>query len=238
MKKFFTTIAIPPAVGIIGALLTEYILKIGVLGTANLVYFLAIGVVAAVLVFVLFRKKVLAGAAFIGFLFIPYFAFLLGQIDIYMVDDNLIQGMTVVEVRPVMDKITFGTPDGGEVAVWSGPQTLKLHPGENRVRLGRFNMTEGAYQGGIVYISDIQVDIQADLSIMKDPVSGQPIPPDYYAEAFETIKPRMVGSVGGFNIRLANASLSGSVAGFTINVGQMVLPVRGVRVSLCRERMG
>lgn len=225
MKKFFIAIAIPLAIGISGALLAEYILQIGVLGTANLFYFLAAGMTAAVLVFALFRKKVLAGAAFIGFLFIPYFAFLLGQIDIYMVDDNLIQGMRVVEVRPVMDKITFGTPDRGEIAVWSGPQTLKLHPGENRLRLGRFNLVQGVYQGGTVYISDIQVDIQADLSIMKDPVSGQSIPADYYASAFETIKLQMVGNVGGFNIRLDNALLSGGIGSFTINVGQMILPI-------------
>ncbi len=225
MKKITAigiTAALPFAVGFLGAAITEYVLKIGVLGTSNFKYFLIAGAVGAVITFIISRRISFAVAAFIGFLLIPYAVFAIGQIDIYMVDDNLAQGITVVEVRPTMDKITFGTPDKGDVAVWTGPQTLVLHPGANRVKLGRFNMPSGKYKGGTVYIGDIQVDIKADLSAMKDPVSGQSIPADQYETAFNNVKAGMGGSVGGFNIKLMNSSLSGSVGSFTISVGQMI----------------
>lgn len=233
MKKLLIIIGIVPAVSILGALFTEYVLRIGVLGSQNLKYFFIAGIVAAIAAFVVSKRWSRTFAAqvsfavpvLLGFLLIPYAVFLVGQIDIYMVDDNLLQGMAVVEVRPVMDKITFGTPDKGEVAVWKGPETLRLYPGENRVRLGRFAMEAGTYQGGTVYISDIQVDIQADLSAMKNPVSGESIPPDQYASVFEIIKSQMTGSVAGFTIHLDNASLSGSTGTFTIRVGQMTLPI-------------
>ncbi len=229
MKKLLIIIAIPPAVAILGALFTEYVLKIGVLGSQNLKYFFIAGIVAAIAAFVVSKKWSRTFAAqvsfavpvLLGFLLIPYAVFLVGQIDFYMVDDNLIEGMTVLEVRPRMDKIAFGTPDKGEVAVWSGPQTLILHPGENRVKLGRFDMPAGTYRGGTVYIGDIEVDIQADLAVMQDPVSGQNIPSDHYAEAFDAIQARMTGNVAGFPVTLVNSSLSGNLGRFTINVGQM-----------------
>lgn len=221
LKKFLIIISIPPVVGILGAIFTEYILQIGVLGTPNLIYFLIAGVLGGILTFVLFKKMSLTMSIVVGFIFIPYFVFILGQIDFYMVDENLVKGMSVIEVRPTMDKIVFGTPEGEEVAVWSGPQTLILHPGENRVKLGRFDMAAGTYRGGAVYISDIQVDIRADLSIMKDPVSGQSIPPDYYSEVFEMIKAGMSGNISGFNIGIINATLTENIGKFTISVGKM-----------------
>lgn len=230
MKKFLVIISIPPLVAALGALFTEYVLKIGVLGSANFIYFLGAGVIAGVLVFIIFKKPSFAASTAVGFVLIPYFVFVLGQIDFYMVDDNLAEGMTVIEVRPTMDKIAFGT-DKGEVAVWSGPQTLQLHPGANRVKLGRFDMPAGTYQGGAVYIGDIRVDIRVDLSIMKNPIDGQSIPADHYAEAFEGIKSRMTGNVAGFNIRLVNSSLSGNIGDFTISVGKMVqsLPIPEIK---------
>ena len=230
MKKFFITLGIPFVIGILGALLTEYVLKIGILGSANFIYFLGAGVVGGIIVFAIFRKFAYAIAALIGFLLIPYFAFLVGQIDFYMVDDNLAKGITVVEVRPTMDKIDFGT-DKGDVSVWTGPQTLQLHPGANRVKLGRFNMPAGTYKGGNVFIGDIQVDINADLAVMTDPISGQAIPADHYEEAFNNIKNRMTGNVGGFNINLIKSSLSGSQGSFTISVGKMTqaLPIPEIK---------
>lgn len=212
MRKFLTIIAIPPVIGILGAIVAEYVLKIGSLGTANFKYFLIAGVVGAILAFAISRKIKLAIPAFFGFILIPYFVFIVGRIDFYMVDDNLAQGITVVEVRPTMDKIVFGTPDKGDVVVWQGPQTLILHPGENRVKLGRFDMPSGVYQGGKVSIGDIQVDIRADFSIMKSP---------NYQEAFDNMKSMMAGSVGGFNISIINSSFSGSTGSFTISVGEM-----------------
>lgn len=231
MKKFLAIVSIPPIVAVLGAIVAEYILKIGILGTTNFKYFLIAGAVGAVLVFILTRGLKFAVPVFIGFILIPYFVFLLGKIDFYMVDDNLAEGITVAEVRPTMDKIAFGTPDKGEIPVWQGPQTLILHPGENRVKLGRFDMPAGTYQGGTAYIGDIQVDIKADLSIMKNPIDGQAIPEDKYAEVFEIIKSRMTGSVAGFNINLINSSISGSVGSFTIGVGKMVqnLPIPEIK---------
>lgn len=234
MKKLLVIFGLPPVIGVVGALFTEYVLKIGVLGSVNLKYFLGVGVVAAVFVAIFAAKRVgtLIGAfAFavstvIGFALIPYFAFLVGQIDIYMVDDNLAEGVTVLEVRPVMEKIVFGTPNNGEVPVWSGPQTLTLYPGENRVKLGRFAMPAGTYSGGKVYIDDIQVDIQMDLATMKNPADGQAIPADYYEQTFELIKSSFGGgSVGGFTTTLLQSSLSGNIADFTISVGSMTLPI-------------
>ena len=214
-----------------GALLTEYILKIGVLGTGNLKYFAIIGLTAAVITFLISRKKALTVAVFIGCILIPYAAFMVGQIDFYMVDDNLAQGITVVEVRPTMNKIVFGTPDKGDVIVWGGPQTLALHPGENRVKLGRFDMPAGTYKGGSVSIGDIQVDIRADLAAMTDPIRGQSIDAAHYEEAFNNIKARMTGSVGGFNIKLINSSLAGAIGTFTISVGSMTqqLPIPEIK---------
>jgi len=217
--------AIPFAVAILGAVITEYVLKIGVLGTSNFMYFLIAGVVGGIIVFLLTRKISFAICTIIGFLLIPYVVFLIGQIDFYMVDDNLAQGITVIEVRPTMDKITFGTQDKGDVAVWSGPKTLQLHPGANRVELGRFDMPAGTYKGGTVYIGGIQVDIQADLSKMSDPASGQAIPAENYAEALDSIKAGMAGNVGGFNIQLINSSLNGNIGTFTISVGSMTQPI-------------
>ena len=224
MKKFLSVISIPPVVAVLGALITEYVLKIGVLGTANFKYFLMAAAVAAVLVFMASRKMIFAIPAAIGVMLIPYFVFLIGQIDFYMVDDNLAEGITVVEVRPTMDNIIFGS-DKGDVAVWKGPQTLKLHPGENRVKLGRFDMAAGTYKGGTVNIGDIQVDIKADMAVMKNPVDGQTIPADQYANVFDQIKSRMTGSVGGFNIKIIDSSLAGSVGSFTISVGSMIQPI-------------
>ncbi|MDO8557430.1 MAG: hypothetical protein Q7R98_03120 [Candidatus Jorgensenbacteria bacterium] len=226
MKKFFKVIGTVLLTGVIGALITEYVLKVGTLGMSNFKYLIIAGVVLGVIVFFVSKRKVSYSiAVFIGALLIPYFAFGVGQIDFYMVDDNLAQGITVVEVRPTMDKIVFGTPDKGDVAVWSGPQTLQLHPGENRVKLGRFNIPADTYKGGMVSIGDIQVDIKADLTIMTDPISGQSIPADRYEEAFSNIKNRMTGSVGGFNIKLMNSALNGSVGTFTISVGSMKQPL-------------
>jgi hypothetical protein len=220
MKKFLIIISIPPVVAILGALLTEYVLKIGVLGTANFKYFLITAVIVAVLVFIVSRKMAFAIPAAIGVVLIPYFVFLIGQIDFYMVDDNLAEGITVIEVRPTMDNIIFGS-EKGDVSVWKGPQTLKLHPGQNRVKLGRFDMPAGTYKGGRVIIGDIQVDIKADLTVMKNPTNGQTIPEDQYQTVFDQIKSRMSGRVGGFDIKIIDSALTGSVGNFTISVGSM-----------------
>lgn len=230
MKKLIV-IGIPFAVAIVGALITEYVLKIGALGGGNLKYFLIAGLIGAVIAFVFSRKISFAIATFIGFLLIPYAVFCLGQIDFYMVDDNLAEGITVVEVRPTMDKITFGTPDKGDVAVWSGPQTLVLRPGANRVKLGRFNMPAGTYKGGAVYIGDIQVDIKADFSVLKNTTNGQSIPADNYAEAFDNMKSMMTGNISGFNISIVKSSLSGNIGSFTISVGKMTqqLPIPEIK---------
>mgnify|MGYP001561345859 CR=1 FL=1 len=225
MKNFLITISLPFIVGLLGAYTSEYILQIGVLGGDNLKYFILVGAVAAAIIFYFSRKISYSISTIIGFILIPYFAFLIGQIDFYMVDDNLAEGITVIEVRPTMDKIGFGTPDKGEVAVWQGPNTLKLHPGENRVKLGRFDMPKGTYQGGNVYIGDIQVDIEADMSILKNPTDGQAVPADKYAEVFEMIKGRMVGNFGPFNITLKNSSLNGNIGKFTISAGSMTQPL-------------
>ncbi len=224
MKKFLSVISIPPVVAILGALFTEYVLKIGVLGTANFKYFLMAAVVMAILVFIFSRKMIFAIPAAIGIILIPYFVFLIGQIDFYMIDANLAEGITVVEVRPTMDTIIFGS-DKGEVTVWKGPQTLKLHPGDNRVKLGRFDMPAGTYEGGTVNIGDIQVDIKADMAVMKNPTNGQAIPADQYASVFEQIKSRMTGSVGGFNIKIVDSSLASNIGNFTISVGTMTQPI-------------
>ncbi len=231
MKKILIIIGIPPVIAILGALFTEYVLRIGSLGTANFKYFLMAGAVGAITAFVISRKVKFAVPAFLGFLLIPYFVFIVGRIDFYMVDDNLAQGITVIEVRPTMESIIFGTPDKGDVPVWQGPKTLILHPGDNRVKLGRFDMQAGTYQGGTVDISDIQVDIQADLAVMKNPTDGATIPEDKYAEVFDQIKARMTGGVGGFNIVLVNSSFSGSIGSFTISVGKMVqnLPIPEIK---------
>jgi hypothetical protein len=142
--------------------------------------------------------------------------FILGQIDFYMVDDNLAKGMTVLEVRPTMDKIVFGKPGGGEAVVWQGPQMLVLHSGENRAKLGRFDMPAGTYQGGKLHLGEIQVDIQADLSVMASP-EGQVASPDKYEEVFKIMTTQMEGEYGGFKIRVLNSSLNGNIAKYTIS---------------------
>ena len=225
MKNFLTIISIPFIIGILGSLTTEYILNIGVLGTGNFKYFLIAGIISAIVSYLCCKKVSYAVSTLIGFLLIPYFVFLVGQIDFYMVDDNLAQGITVIEVRPTMDKIDFGTPNKGEVSVWKGPNTLKLHPGANRVKLGRFDMPAGTYKGGNVYIGDIQVDIEADLSVMKNPTNGEAIPADKYAEVFDQIKFRMTGSYGGFNITIVNSELVDNIGKFTISAGKMTQPL-------------
>ncbi len=226
MKKFFIVVGTVFLTGILGAFITEYVIKVGTLGMDNFKYLIIAGAIIAILVFFLTKRKIsYTIAAFIGILLIPYFAFGIGQIDFYMVDDNLAQGITVIEVRPTMDNIAFGTTDKVEVSVWKGPKTLQLHPGENRVKLGRFDMPADTYKGGTVYIGDIQVDIKADLAVMTDPIGGQSIPADRYEEAFSSIKNRMTGSVGGFNIKLMNSALNGAIGTFTISVGSMKQPL-------------
>ncbi len=219
MKKILVVPLISIVIAILGAFLTEYVLKIGVLGSSNFKYFIGAGIIAAITAYLIGKKPSYAGATLVGFLLIPYMVFILGQIDFYMVDDNLAQGVSVIEVRPTMDKIAFGTADKGEVAVWSGPQTLTLHPGENRVKLGRFNMAKGTYQGGTVYIGDIQVDIQMDLSVIKGP-DGQNPPPEQYEQTFEMIKSQMESAV-----KILKSSLSGNIASLTIGVGPMTQAV-------------
>ena len=231
MKKFFIFMSLMFGTGLLGVLVTEYILKIGVLGSSNLIYFLIAGVVGGIIIYAITKKIAYTIATIIGFVLIPYFVFAFGQIDFYMIDANLAQGITVIEVRPTMEKIDFGTPDKGNVSVWTGPMTLKLHPGDNRVKLGRFDMSAGTYEGGSVEISDIQVDINADLTVMTDPISGQTIPPERYEEAFNNIKNRMTGNAGGFDIKLVDSVLNGSLGTFTISVGKMTqqLPIPQIK---------
>lgn len=232
--KILKLLFIPPLIGLLGAIITEYVLGIGVLGGQNLNDLLVAGGIAGLLaIFInsrLYGAGITAGikyavAVFLGVVLIPYFAFLVGQIDFYMVDDNLAEGFKVIEVRPTMEKIAFGTPDKGEVAVWQGPSTLKLHPGENRVKLGRFNMEKGTYEGGNVYIGNIEVDIVADLSIVKNPQDGKNIPEEKYAEIFEIIKGRMSGQFGPFSITLKNSQLNGNIGSYTLNTGGMTQPI-------------
>ena len=133
-----------------GALLTEYVLKIGVLGTSNLEILCNYRFSGGRYHFSHLTEKALTVAVFIGCILIPYAAFMVGQIDFYMVDDNLAQGITVVEVRPTMNKIVFGTPDKGDVVVWGRSADACVASRENRVKLGRFDMPAGTYKGGSV----------------------------------------------------------------------------------------
>lgn len=92
--------------------------------------------------------------------------------------------MRVVEVRTTISRITWIEKNAGEITVFQGPVTLHLHPGEQMVHLGAMNIPAGTYIGGVIYVGNVEVDIETDLALAG-------VPPDAYEEEYQNTQQRL-----------------------------------------------
>ncbi len=182
------------------------------------------------------RTGYLAAVVF-GIVLMPYVAFVVGKMDLYMVDDNLARGLTVKEVRVTMDDMKFKTKEGTSVVVLKGGNTMAMHPGENEVRVGTMEIPKGTYVGGEIAPKSIEVDMQLDLNEvlagLKDgtglPVgvpslSGVPEnlrPSD--SELKEQIASRFTSNAPPIG-KLKNVNRNGDIIAFTLDIDSSQIP--------------
>jgi len=170
--------------------------------------------IAAVVVLVLAFKmpKFFAGAIVIGVLLSPYFQFLFGKINIYLMDPpNLRPSVSVPEVRVEMGDLIFVNGEGKDIVVLPSGGVKTLYPGKNVVNLGQLNIPAGTYKSGKMSVKNIEVDVNIDLKKEIDLVYADfknqfapEIPADIPEEAKaliptdEQIKQRIGSEVGKY----------------------------------------
>lgn len=184
-------IALPFLVALIVTAITQYIVFIPVKSGSAMPWLAAAGFVLGIPLAVKFRGRRregigLGAAIMIGFLLVPYSAFMFGQMHIFMKDDDIPAGLRALEVRVTMGRITWTERSAGEVTVFQGPVTLYLHPGEQRVHLGAMSIPAGTYIRGSVYIASFEVDLERDLALAG-------FSPDFYEEEFQNMQSHWFG---------------------------------------------
>ncbi|MDD4271753.1 MAG: hypothetical protein PHF50_03025 [Patescibacteria group bacterium] len=125
----------------------------------------AIALVAAV-VLVLFAKcpKFIAGSIVIGVMLSPYFQFLFGKVNIFLMDPpNLRPSVSVPEVRVELGDLIFTNSEGKDIVVLPSSGIKTLYPGKNVVDLGQLNIPAGTYKSGKISVKNIEVDVNVDL---------------------------------------------------------------------------
>jgi hypothetical protein len=202
---------IPFAIIFLIVFISQYVFYLPVKSGTSMIWLLIIGLIVGIPLGYKFRLKkkrgiALAAVIVIGFLLVPYAAFILGQMHILMKDDAMPEHWTVIEVRSTTEKIVWINDAGEEVIAYQGPKTMYLHPGENQIHFGAMSAPAGRYVREINYISNVAVDIEIDLS--KTDLS-----PDNYTEEFEFLKQN--------EDRGSNWQLNGAIISFTINTGSM-----------------
>jgi hypothetical protein len=203
-------IAVPIIIIVFLTIFTQYIMFFPVKSSSAMPWLLLIGLIIGVPLGYKFRLKkrrgiALAAVVVIGFMLVPYTAFMFGQIHVFMVDDDMPSYMQVIEVRPTTDRIVWVEKDAGDVIVYQGPKTLYLHPGENRVYFGTMNIPAGTYTSGINYMSNIEVDIEVDL--VAAGVSAE-----NYSQRYQEIQ-QWEGE------QATNWNINGAIVTYTYNTG-------------------
>ncbi len=179
----------------------------------QLLIMIAVAVAAAV-VLVLTAKlpKFIAGAIVVGVLLSPYFQFLFGKINVYLMDPpNLRPSVSVPEVRVELGDLIFVNSEGKDIVVLPDSGVKTLYPGKNVVNLGQLNIPVGTYKSGKMSVKNIEVDVNVDLrkeiDLVYDTYKKQfapDIPADMPAEALaaipsdEEIKQKIGGEVGKY----------------------------------------
>ena len=215
--KILTFVGLVPVTAVLVSYICEYILHLKTFSTSFLIVMLIIGLVVAISCSIFFKTKSAIGLVF-AFLLVPYISFILGPIDIYMVDDNLAQGIQVIEVRPTIEKIEFTETTQGQITALQGPKTLKLHPGENEVSLGSLSLVAGSYTEMKVFLGTIEVDLTIDIETLINPDKYIPtdVPQDYTLD--KTIYYRAVAEALG-------GTLEGLQLHYTYKLDPMEIPV-------------
>ncbi|MBI1975376.1 MAG: hypothetical protein HYT31_03970 [Parcubacteria group bacterium] len=139
--------------------------------------------------------KFVAGAIVVGILLSPYFQFLFGKVNVFLMDPpNLRPSVSVPEVRVELDDLVFTNNEGKAIVVLPSSGVKTLYPGKNIVNLGQLNIPAGTYTSGRMGVKNIEVDVTVDLKkeidLVYDSFKSQYaslIPADLPAEALSQI---------------------------------------------------
>lgn len=224
---------IPLLIGLLVAVFCQYVVVLGVKGSSAVPYLILAGLIIGVPLAYKFRaRKIraigLCAAIVIGFFLVPYFSFFLGKMHLFAVD-QMPEGFTVKEMRITMEKIAFVKSDNTEVTAWSGTSFI-LRPGVTRVYLGTFDIPAGTYIGRRIYMRNVDIDVETDISKLKDPVTGESPPADNYQAAYDGFKADFENETGHFKTKFPNGSadnwtaLDGSKFTFTMSTGAFPQP--------------
>ena len=190
-------VLIPFLIGFVGMVTSQYLFYLPVKSVRATAFLAFIGFIFAIIIAYRFREDKknsysLAAAVLVGFLLIPYLSFGLGRVHV-LAKDGPPDYIRVIEVRPTIDSVIWVEKTQGGKVVFKGPKTLYLHPGEQRVYLGTFNIPAGTYTSGEVRISSVLTDIEEDLS-----KAG--VDPENYEEE-RTIEKGLFGKVDNLAFR-------------------------------------
>lgn len=218
-------IAAPLLTALIVALICQYVVVLPVKGSSAVPWLILAGLIIGTPLAYKFREKKFRGitlcvAIVIGFFLVPYFAFFLGKIHLFVVDQMNMPGAKVIEMRITQNRIAWVKTDGTEVIAWPGPITITLHPGVTRIYVGTMNIPAGSYTGRAIYIDTVEIDTQVDLSVWTTPEGG-PIPPEYYQEVYDNFRSEFDSH---FQQEFpqgssSNWALNGSIITFTMSTG-------------------
>lgn len=215
MKKRYLIplgIALTPVIAWLVSLITEKVN--GTFVSLNQLLIMgAIAIVVAVFLVLAFKMpKFIAGSIVIGVMLSPYFQFLFGKINIYLMDPpNLRPSVSVPEVRVELGDLIFVNSEGKEIVVLPSSGSKTLYPGKNVVNLGQLDIPAGTYKSGKMSVKNIEVDVNIDLKkeidLVYDDFKNQfapEIPADIPEEAKaliptdEQIKQRIGSEVGKY----------------------------------------
>ncbi len=215
----------PFLTALIVALICQYVVVLPVKGSSAVPWLILAGLIIGTPLAYKFREKkfrgiTLGAAIIIGFFLVPYFAFFLGRINLFAVDQMNMPGTKVIEMRITQNRVAWVKTDGTEVTAWSGPTTITLHPGVTRIYFGTMNIPAGSYTGRMIYLDTVEIDTQVDLSVWTTPEGGS-IPPEMYQEVYDNFRSE-------FDSHLqqefpqgssSNWALNGSIITFTMSTG-------------------
>ncbi|PIR93317.1 hypothetical protein COT99_01390 [Candidatus Falkowbacteria bacterium CG10_big_fil_rev_8_21_14_0_10_43_10] len=215
MKKRFLIplgIILMPVTALLAALLTEKINGTFVSGWQFLIIAVIAIIAAIILVMAVKLPKFIAGAIVVGLLLSPYFQFMFGKINVFLMDPpDLRPSVSVPEVRVEMGDLIFTNDAGRDIVVLPSSGVKTLYPGKNVVNLGQMDIPAGTYKSGKMSVKNIEVDVNVDLKkeidLMYDTFKSQympPLPADMPEEAKamipgdEEIKQRIGGEIGKY----------------------------------------
>lgn len=167
MKKYASIplgILLVPALAYVASLLTEKYYGTFVGGSQLFIMGAVALVIVIIAVLTVKLPKFIAGSIVIGILLSPYFQFLFGKINVFLMDPpNLRPSVSVPEVRVELDDLIFTNNEGKEIVVLPSSGVTTLYPGKNVVNMGQLTIPAGTYTSGKMGIKNIEVDINVDL---------------------------------------------------------------------------